>query len=157
MHSDAATVSEYLDSLPDDRRAAIEAVRKVVKKNLPKGFVETMRWGMITYEVPLSTYPDTYNGQPLAYAAIASQKQHMSVYLMGIYGSESLRARFEDEYRATGKRMDIGKSCVRFRKLDDLPLDVVGRAVAAVSLKDFLAMYDESASLRKSKTSRAKA
>jgi hypothetical protein len=157
MHSDAATVSEYLDSLPDDRRAAIEAVRKVVKKNLPKGFVESMRWGMITYEVPLSTYPDTYNGQPLAYAAIASQKQHMSVYLMGIYGSESLRARFEDEYRATGKRMDIGKSCVRFRTLDDLPLDVVGRAVAAVPLKDFLAMHDDAASLRKSKNSRAKA
>lgn len=157
MQSDAATVSEYLASLPDDRRPAIEAVRKVVKKNLPKGYVETMRWGMITYEVPLSTYPDTYNGQPLAYAAIASQKQYMSVYLMGIYGSDELRARFEDEYRATGKRMDIGKSCVRFKKLDDLPLDVVGRAVAAVPLESYLAMHDEAASLRKTKTTRAKA
>lgn len=156
MQSDAATVSEYLASLPDDRRPAIEAVRKTVKKSLPKGYVECMRWGMITYEVPLSTYPDTYNGQPLAYAAIASQKQHMAVYLMGIYGSESLRAQFEDEYRATGKRMDIGKSCVRFKKLDDLPLDVVGRAVAAVPLKDFLAMHDEAASLRATKKTRAK-
>ena len=111
---------------------------------------------MIVYQVPLSTYPDTYNGQPLAYAGLASQKNHMAVYLMGIYGSDALRERFEEEYRATGKRMDIGKSCVRFRKLDDLPLDVVGRAVGALTLKQFLAMHDDAASMRASKTSRAK-
>jgi hypothetical protein len=157
MHSDAETVTEYLAGLPDDRRPAIEAVRKVVRKSLPKGYVETMRWGMITYEVPLATYPDTYNGQPLSYAAIASQKQHMSVYLMGIYGSEELRAQFEEEYRATGKRMDIGKSCVRFKKLDDLPLDVIGRAIAAVPLDTFLGFHDEAASLRKTKKARTKA
>lgn len=157
MQSAAATVPEYLASLPEDRRKAITAVRKVVRANLPKGYVESMRWGMITYEVPLATYPDTYNGQPLAYAAIASQKQYMSVYLMGIYGSEELRARFEDEYRATGKRMDIGKSCVRFKTLDDLPLDVVGRAVAAIPLDAFVAFHDQAASLRKSAKGRAKA
>ena len=156
MHSDATTVKEYLDSLPEDRRTALTKVRTVIRKNLPKGVVERMNWGMITYEVPLSTYPDTYNGQPLMYAALASQKRHMSVYLMGIYGSDDLREWFEEAYRATGKRMDVGKSCVRFAKLDDLPLDIVGEAVGAVSLDEFLAMHDAAASLRKSKRSRAK-
>ena len=157
MHSDATTVKEYLDSLPEDRRTALTKVRTVIRKNLPKGVVERMNWGMITYEVPLSTYPDTYNGQPLMFAALASQKRHMAVYLMGIYGSDDLRDWFEEAYRATGKRMDVGKSCVRFTKLDDLPLDVVGEAVGAVSLDEFLAMHDAAASLRKSKRSRAKA
>jgi Domain of unknown function (DU1801) len=155
MQSDAPTVTEYLASLPDDRRKALSAVRKVIKANLPKGIVESMNWGMITYEVPLTTYPDTYNGQPLAYAALASQKNHMSVYLMGIYGSDSLRAEFEDAYKASGKRMDIGKSCVRFRTLDDLPLDVVGEAIGAMTLEQFTALHDEAASLRKSRKSRS--
>jgi len=151
VHSDAASVPDYLASLPDDRREALTAVREVVLARLPEGIEEAMNWGMISYEVPLERYPDTYNGQPLSYAALASQKNHMAVYLMGIYGSDSLRARFEDAYRATGKRMDIGKSCVRFRRLDDLPLDVIGDAVGAVTLDDFLAMHDQAASLRKSR------
>jgi hypothetical protein len=155
MQSDAATVSEYLASLPDERRKAMTAVRKVIRANLPKGIVESMNWGMITYEVPLMTYPDTYNGQPLAYAGLASQKNHMSVYLMGIYGSDPLRIEFEDAYKATGKRMDIGKSCVRFRTLDDLPLDVVGEAVGAMTLEQFLALHDEASSMRKSRKSRS--
>ena len=154
MRSDATTVTEYLASLPDDRRAALTAVRTAIRKRLPKGLVESMNWGMIVYEVPLSTYPDTYNGQPLAYAALASQKNYMSVYLMGIYGSDELRERFETAYRATGKRMDVGKSCVRFRTLEDLPLDVVADAIGALTLDGFLAMHDASASLRKSKKSR---
>ncbi len=116
-----------------------------------------MNWGMIAYQVPLERYPDTYNGQPLLYAALASQKNHMAVYLMGIYGSDALREKFEAAYRATGKRMDIGKSCVRFRRLDDLPLDVVGDAIAAVSLDDLLAMHDHAASLRKTKKARRRA
>jgi hypothetical protein len=155
MHSDAATVTEYLAGLPDDRRKAMQAVRKVIKANLPKGIVESMNWGMIVYEVPLKTCPDTYNGQPLAYAALSSQKNYMSVYLMGIYGSEPLRLEFEDAYKSTGKRMDIGKSCVRFRKIDDLPLDVVGHAVGAMTLEQFVALHDEASSMRKSKKSRS--
>ena len=154
MHSDATSVAEYLASLPDERRAAVSTVRDVVRERLPDGVEETMNWGMIAYQVPLERYPDTYNGQPLLYAAIASQKNHMAVYLMGIYGSESLRERFEAAYRATGKRMDVGKSCVRFKRLDDLPLEVVGEAIAAVTLEEFLAMHDAAASLRKSKRSR---
>lgn len=154
MQSDAATVPEYLASLPDDRRGALTKVRTVIRRHLPKGIVESMNWGMITYEVPLKTYPDTYNGQPLAYAALASQKNHMSVYLMGIYGDDALRQQFEDAYRATGKRMDVGKSCVRFRKLDDLPLEVIGDAVGSMTLDQFLALHDTAASLRASKRAR---
>ena len=157
MHSDATTVREYLDSLPDDRRKALAKVRAVIRRNLPAGIVEAMNWGMIAYEVPLRTYPDTYNGQPLTYAALASQKNHMAVYLMGIYGSDELRTRFEDAYRATGKRMDVGKSCVRFRTLDDLPLDVIGEAIGALTVEQFLAMHDEAASLRTSRRSRGRA
>ena len=155
MQSAAATVSEYLASLPDDRREALSAVREVVLAHLPAGIVETMNWGMISYEVPLTTYPDTYNGHPLLFAALASQKNHMALYLMSIYGSEKLRAEFEAEYAASGHKLDAGKACVRFRRLDSLPLDVVGRAIGACSLEQFLAFHDQAASLRKSKKSRA--
>ena len=151
MRSDAATVDDYLAGLPDDRREAMSAVRAVVRDNLPEGLDEVMNWGMITYEVPLSVVPDTYNGQPLAFAALASQKNYMSVYLMAIYGSDDLRARFEADYAASGKKMDMGKSCVRFKKLDDLPLDVIGRAVSSCSLEQYIAAHDHSMSLRKNK------
>ena len=107
MRSAARTVREYLAELPADRRKAISAVRKVIRENLPDGYDEAMNWGMITYQVPLATYPDTYNGQPLMYAALASQKNHMAVYLTGIYISEGSRAAFEGAYRATGKRFDV--------------------------------------------------
>ena len=110
-----------------------------------------MNWGMIAYEVPLRTFPDTNNGQPLMYAALASQKHHMAVYLSGIYGSESLRSWFEEAYAEKGLRMDIGKSCVRFRSIDDLPLDLIGEAIAAVPVRDFIAMYEDAQSLRRSR------
>ena len=155
MRSDAATVDDYLAGLPDERREAISTVRAVVRDNLPAGLVETMNWGMITYEIPLSIVPDTYNGQPLAYAALASQKNYMSVYLMAIYGSDDLRARFEADYAASGKKMDMGKSCVRFKKVDDLPLDVIGRAIKACTMEQYIAAYDASMSLRKNKNGRA--
>jgi hypothetical protein len=141
MKSDATTVAEYLRSLPDDRRRAMAKVRTVIRKNLPTGIVESMRWGMISYEVPLAVVPDTYNGQPLSYAGLASQKGTMSLYLSAIYAVPSLYEWFEREYRATGKRVDMGKSCVRFRTLDDLPLDLVGRAIATCSLEQFVEVY----------------
>ncbi len=98
-----------------------------------------MNWGMITYQVPLETYPDTYNGKPLMYTALASQKNYMVVYLMGIYASEEARERFEKAYRATGKPLDVGKSCVRFKRLDDLPLDLIGECVASETVDTFVA------------------
>ena len=97
-----------------------------------------MNWGMITYQVPLSRYPDTYNREPLMYAALASQKNHMALYLIGIYANDSKRQQFEEEYRASGKRMDIGKSCVRFKTIDDLPLDLVGKVIAAFDVDSFI-------------------
>ena len=138
MRSEATTVEEYLRSLPQERRESISAVRQVILKNLPDGYEEMMNWGMITYQVPLETYPDTYNGQPLMYAALASQKNHMAIYLTGIYVSESSRSEFEAAYKATGKRFDVGKSCVRFRKIDDLPLPLIGDSIASVKVEDLV-------------------
>ncbi len=151
MRSAADSVAEYLSELAPDRRAVVSAVRDVVLKNLPAGIIETMNWGMISYEVPLAIYPKTYNGKPLLFAALASQKQYFALYLMGIYGSQALRTKFETAYRASGKRMDIGKSCVRFRTIDDLPLDVIADAIASVSVEQLCAMHDQGESLRKSR------
>lgn len=139
MRSNAATVEACLNELPPERREMIEIVRQVILDNLPEGYVEAVRRGMISYEVPLESYPDTYNGQPLSYAALASQKNYVSLYLMAFYGDEALRERFETAYCATGKRLDVGKSCVRFRKLDDLPLDLVAEMIAAVSVDENVA------------------
>ena len=144
MRSDATTVEEYLASLPQDRREALSAVRSAILDRLPAGYEEEMRWGMITYEIPLAIQPDTYNGKPLMYAALAAQKRHMAVYLSGIYADEAVREDFEQAYRATGKRMDMGKSCVRFRRLDDLPLEVIGEAIAHYSVNDFIDLYHRS-------------
>ena len=118
-------------------------MREVVLDNLPAGYEETMNWGMISYEIPLGVYPDTYNGKPLMYAALASQKNHMSLYLTAVYAFPDAADEFEREYRASGKRYDMGKSCVRFRRLDDLPLELVGRTISAVSPEAFIERYEE--------------
>lgn len=138
MRSEAQTVEEYLAEMAPERRQAIEKVRQTILKNLPEGYEEVMNWGMITYQVPLEVYPDTYNKQPLMYAALANQKNHMAVYLTGIYMDEELNQDFEDKYRATGKRYDVGKSCVRFRKLDDLPLELIGESIQSIKMDEFI-------------------
>ena len=119
MRSDATTVDEYLSELGDDRRGALSAVRQVILDNLPDGYEEIMQYGMISYVVPLDVLADTYNGQPLMYIALASQRQYMSLYLTNVYGDESVEKWFKERYLATGKKLNMGKSCVRFRKLDD--------------------------------------
>lgn len=144
MRSSATTVEEYLNSLPDDRRAAIEEVRETILANLPDGYVETMNWGMISYEVPLERYPDTYNKQPLGLAALASQKNYMALYLMDVYTDEARAEAFKERYRATGKKLDMGRSCVRFKKLDDLPLDLIGEVIAGTSVEDRIVSYESS-------------
>jgi uncharacterized protein YdhG (YjbR/CyaY superfamily) len=157
MQSDAKTVEEYLASLPEDRRAALEAVRKKILENLPEGYDEVMNWGMIAYEVPLETCPDTYNGKPLMYAALGSQKNHMAVYLTGTYMDDGAREEFEARYRNTGKRMDMGKSCVRFRKLEDLPLPLIGEAIGQIPADEFIERVKAVHSARKGrKTSASK-
>lgn len=138
MQSKASTPNQYLKDLLADRAKQIQAVRKVILENLPEGYEEVMNWGMITYQVPLSIYSDTYNKQPLMYAALASQKNYMAVYLSGIYMFEDKRLSFEQAYRATGKRFDAGKSCVRFRNLDHLPLELIAETIASLSMTDFV-------------------
>ena len=138
MQSDAKIVEQYISEMSTGRKEAIKQVRQTILENLPKGYEEAMNWGMISYEVPLVIYPDTYNKKPLMYAALASQKNHMAVYLSGIYINEKARQDFETAYKATGKRFDVGKSCVRFRKLDDLPLELIGMAIASVSVEEFV-------------------
>lgn len=140
--SKAKSVEDYLAELPEDRRQAIAAVRKVILKNLPKGYEETMQYGMISYVVPLEKYPDTYNKQALAIASLASQKNYMTLYLMCVYGNTETW--FKKRYEASGKKLDMGKSCVHFKKLDDLALDVIGETIARTPLSTFIKQYEES-------------
>jgi uncharacterized protein YdhG (YjbR/CyaY superfamily) len=139
VKSKATTVREYLAGLPADRRPAIEAVLRTVRAKLPKGYQESMNWGMISWEVPLSVCPDTYNKQPLAYAALGSQKNYMAIYLCNVYGIPALREELVAGFKAAGKKLDMGKSCIRFRRLEDLPLDVIGRMIAATPMASFVA------------------
>lgn len=141
MKSEATTVEAYLAALPEDRRPAIEAVRKVILDNLDEGYEEGIQYGMIGYYVPHRVYPSGYHcdpRQPLPFAALASQKAYMSVYLMCIYGHESYRSWFEDAWAKAGKKLNMGKSCVRFKKLDDLALDVIGEAIRQVPARKYI-------------------
>ncbi len=155
MQSDAKIVEEYLSELDDDRRKAISTVRGVVQDNLPDGYEETMQYGMITYIVPLSVLADTYNGQPLMYVALASQKRYMSLYLTNVYGDESTEKWFRSRYLEAGKKLDMGKSCVRFKRLDDLPLDLIGEVVARTSVAEFVEIYKASRSGLRSRRGKA--
>ncbi len=141
VKSEAATPDEYLASLPADRREAISQVRDVIRTNLPAGYEEGMQYGMIGYYVPLQRFPDTYNGHPLGLAAIASQKNHMAIYLNNVYGDPDTERWFKERYAGTGKMLDMGKSCVRFRKLEDLPLEVIGETIARSPLDEFVDRY----------------
>ena len=143
MQSKANTVKQYLNELPNDRKKAISIVRETILENLPDGYDEVMNWGMITYEVPLETYPNTYNGKPLMYAALASQKNHMAVYLMGCYMVPEIRNEFEKAYNKSGKRFDAGKSCIRFKKIDDLPLDLLGKTIASMDVNEFIELVEK--------------
>ena len=143
VSSKATTVSEYLQSLPDDRRKAISKVRSVILKNLPKGYKETMNWGMITYCIPLKRYPDTYNKQPLGIAALASQKNNMTLYLMGVYADAETTRWFHAQYKASGKKLNMGKSCVHFKELEDLPLDVIAKTMRRWPVEKYIRHYEK--------------
>ena len=140
--SSATTVDAYLAELPAERRAVVSAVRDAVRRHLPEGYEEAMAFGMIGYGIPLSRYPDTYNKQPLAYVAIAAQKNYYSLYVMSAYtGSEDERD-IKAAFAKAGKKLDMGKSCVRFRRVADLPLDVIGETIARADLDAFVARYE---------------
>jgi hypothetical protein len=146
MTSKAKTPKEYLDSLPDDRKKAMTELRKVILKNLPKGFSEEMSYGMLGYVVPHSLYPDGYHCDPklpLPFLCIASQKNFVAVYHMGIYADEKLLAWFNKEYpKHSTQKLDMGKSCLRFKKLDQIPYKLIGELVSKMTPKDWIALYE---------------
>lgn len=145
MRSAATTVKQYLAELPEDRRNAITAVRQTILDNLPAGYEEGMQYGMISYFVPHSVYPAGYHcdpRQPLPFTCLASQKNYMSLYSMVVYGDAPLAEWFQAAWSRTGKKLDMGKSCIRFRKLEDLPLDVIGEAIRRVPVKTFIEYYE---------------
>ncbi len=143
-HMAASTVAQYLAALPADRRTALSAVRNAINQNLPTGYEEGMQFGMISWYVPLSLYPAGYGENPevpLPLVALSSQKSGMVLHFLCFYGHPTLSAWFVEEYKKSGQKLDMGKGCVRFTKLEDLALDVVGRAVARVSAEEHIANY----------------
>ncbi len=155
MQSKATTVAEYLASLPEDRRKTVKAVRKVIRANLDTGYEEGMQYGVIGYYVPYKLFPAGYHcdsQQPLPFAALASRKNYLSLYMMGVYcgcgegsgASETAHARwFRESWARTGKKLDMGKACVRFRKVEDLALDVIGEAFRRVHAKMYIERYQQ--------------
>lgn len=142
--SAAKTVAAYLAELPKERRAEVSAVRDILRAHLPAGFVEEIGYGMISYHVPLKRYPDTYNKQPLMYAALAAQKNFYALYLMSSRMDKSAAARLEKAFKAKGSKLDMGKSCIRFQKASDLPLKEVGEIVSAMTVDEWIARYEDS-------------
>ena len=141
VSSKAQTVDDYLAELPPERRAVVAAVRDHVNRHLPPGYVEAMGYGMIGWSVPLSRYPDTYNGQPLGYVGLAAQKNAYSLYLMGCYMDSADDLALRAAYAKAGRKLDMGKCCLRFKSLDGLLLGEIGRIIASTPVDDFIARY----------------
>lgn len=142
MKSDAATPEAYIAELPEERRPVIVQMRKFLKKHVPKGYQESMNFGMICYEVRLERCPNTYNGQPLMFVSLAAQKNHYALYLMCVYGNKKFEQELRDGFAQAGKKLDMGKACVRFKSADDLALDVLGRIISRVSVDDYVKAYE---------------
>jgi hypothetical protein len=140
--SQAATVEEYVEALPPARREVIAALRALIRASLPAGYEEAMAFGMIGYGVPLADYPNTYNRQPLSYVALAAQKNYFALYLTCVYGDPERERWLREQFRAAGKRLDMGKSCVRFRSLDDLPLEAIAELVASTPPARLIERYE---------------
>jgi len=138
----AKSIADYLVQLPADRRATISKVRHVIRKNLPVGYQEGLLYGMIAYYIPLKRFPDTYNGYPLMIAALASQKNYMALYLMGVYGHKPLADWFYREWKKTGKKLNMGKSCLRFKTIEDISLPLIGQTIGKIPVKAYLAHYE---------------
>ncbi|HAP36887.1 MAG TPA: hypothetical protein DCQ28_13495 [Bacteroidetes bacterium] len=147
MQSKAATPEEYIDGLPEDRKAAINELRKVILKNLPKGFKEEMSYGMLGYVVPLSLYPEGYHCNPklpLPFMNIASQKNFVAIYHMGIYADKKLLAWYTKEYAKQSKaKLDMGKSCLRFKKFDQIPFKLIGELAGKMTPKEWITIYEK--------------
>lgn len=146
MQSKASTPEEYVNSLPEDRKGPIEKLRKTIKKNLPKGFVEEMNYGMLGYVVPHKLYPAGYHCDPklpLPFMSVASQKNFIAVYHMGIYANPDLMKWFTTEYpKHTKAKLDMGKSCIRFKKSDDIPSALIGELAGKLTPGDWINLYE---------------
>jgi hypothetical protein len=140
--STAVSVEQYLEQLPPERREVVTAVRRAILDNLPDGYTESVSSGMLSYGIPLARYPKTYNGQPLSYAALAAQKNYYALHLMNVYADPALEARLRDAFAAAGRKLDMGRSCIRFRKLDDLPLAAIGDIIAATPPARYIEVYE---------------
>ncbi|HOZ38352.1 MAG TPA: DUF1801 domain-containing protein [Anaerolineaceae bacterium] len=138
VSTSTTTPADYLASLPQDRCEVISAVRDLILQYLPEGYEETINWGMLSYEVPLEVYPDTYNKKPLSYIALAAQKNYNSLYLMSVYQDPADYQELMDAFAAMGVKPDIGKSCVRFKKLEQLPLETIARLISKTSVQEFI-------------------
>ncbi len=141
VSSKATTVKQYLAELPEDRREDITKLVSLVRKHLPKGYAEEMAWGMIGYTVPMSMSGPTYNNQPLGAVAIAAQKHQISLYLLSIYASEKYTKEFQKRWLASGKKLNMGKSCIRFKTLEQADLETIAWAVGLLKPKEFVEMY----------------
>ena len=150
----ALTVNQWLASVPAERKAAINAVRRAVNANLPKGYEETVDWGMLAWVVPLTTLPETHNGRPLLLAALGAHRKLMTIYLMNVYSDPKFRKEFQAAYKDTGKKLNMGGCCVHFKTLDDLPLDLVGNTIGRVTVGQYVKRYESS---RPKKASKKKA
>ena len=156
VSSKETTPAAYLASLPADRRKVIAAVRDVIRKRLPKGYEESMGYGMLTYSVPLKRYPDTHNKEPLMYFALAAQKNNYALYMTCGASDKPLMARLAAAYKANGKKPDMGKSCLRFASLEELPMDVIGDIVAAYPIEKRIASYEATMTTKKTVRARKK-
>lgn len=159
MQSKATSVEQYLAELPEERRAVISTIRRVILDSLPEGYAEGMQYGMIGYFVPHAIYPAGYRcdpRQPLPFAGLAAQKNNCSLYLMCVYGSEALARRFRERWEATGKKLDMGKSCVRFKRVEDVPLEVVAEVIGSVPVDTYIAIYEHNmGGVKRSKPTKA--
>jgi Domain of unknown function (DU1801) len=139
----ASTPDEYIASLPDERREPLAHVRDVINAHLPAGFEEGILYGIIGWYVPLERFPDTYNKQPLSLAGLANRKRNMTLYLNNVYGDSETERWFKRAWADSGKKLNMGKSCVYFKKLEDLALDVVADVIARESVDEFVAYYEK--------------
>jgi len=141
MTAKATTVNSYLAGLPADQRKVLSAVRDTIRKNLPSGYEEVLQGKYISYVVPLSRFPKTYNGHPLWYVSLVPQKNYYALHMVALYGSPEELAKVQAGYKKAGKRLDMGKACIRFKKLEDLALDVIGKSVAGVPMEEYIRRY----------------
>ncbi len=146
MKDDIGTVEDYIETLPQDRREVITKLRRIIQENLPEGFEECFSYGMIGYVVPLSRYPKGYHakkGEPLPFLSLASQKNYIALYHMGIYAKDELEEWFRTEYaRRTSSKLDMGKSCIRFKSIQKIPYDLIAELCSKITVKEYIEAYE---------------